>query len=190
MTHSSLAAVNEPLGRKHYAVFARPGRIGPIDTSSWISWLCYGAGLKMVLTPQVIAEAARGSAGIVTLVCAIVAFFLAVILIQHHMRLSLLSSSFGDPRELITTGPFRYSRNPIYLAFLLPILSLAIYDAAVAAGTALGYVLMMTLVVIRREEAELALRFPAAFTAYRRRVPRWIGWRSFVRAAPRGWGAA
>ncbi len=153
----------------------RVARIGQIDTSSWISWLCYGAGLKVALTPDVVFDLRRGGLGLAMLVGAVVVFFIAVVLIQRHMRLSLFSSSFGAPRELITSGPFRVTRNPIYVAFLVPIASLAYYAPGVAAGTAVVYMLMMSLVVIRREEAELARSFPEAFAAYRRRVPRWLG---------------
>ena len=52
------------------------------------------------------------------------------------MRLSLLANSFGSPDALVTSGPFRVSRNPIYVAFLAPIASLALFSAAVALAVA------------------------------------------------------
>jgi protein-S-isoprenylcysteine O-methyltransferase Ste14 len=76
---------------------------------------------------------------------------------------------------LVTTGPYRYSRNPMYLGFTL------FYLAATAwmnSGWALillpGVLLTMLIGVIAREEAYLERRFGAAYQEYRGRVRRWL----------------
>lgn len=86
-----------------------------------------------------------------------------------------------DPRPdrpdaaLIETGPFRYSRNPIYLGFLLVTAGFALRWGdlwgwlAVCASFAL-----LERLVIAREEAYLAARFGAAYEGYRARVRRWM----------------
>jgi protein-S-isoprenylcysteine O-methyltransferase Ste14 len=74
--------------------------------------------------------------------------------------------------QLVITGPYACVRHPLYLGTLLCGLGVcAIHGSwALFAGFALAYVLSH-LVVIRREEENLALRFPEAMAAYKKRVP-------------------
>jgi len=84
-----------------------------------------------------------------------------------------------DPRkpspELILGGPFRWSRNPIYLGMVL--LQAGI---GVAAGNGWLLLLLAPLVlilqhsVIEREEEYLARKFGDAYAAYRASVRRWL----------------
>ena len=76
---------------------------------------------------------------------------------------------------LATAGPYRVSRNPIYLALTLFYLGVGLAAGSlwvvVLAGPAL---LVMHLGVVRREERYLERRFGAAYLDYARRVRRWI----------------
>jgi protein-S-isoprenylcysteine O-methyltransferase Ste14 len=73
---------------------------------------------------------------------------------------------------LLTTGPFRYCRNPMTLGTVLAYLGLT-----VAAGTIVGVALVVVLtglllLYLRRiEERELAERFGFAYLEYRRQTP-------------------
>ena len=73
---------------------------------------------------------------------------------------------------LLTTGPFRYCRNPMTLGTILAYLGLSI-----AAATSVGLILVLVLAALllvylkRVEEKELAERFGAEYLAYRREVP-------------------
>jgi len=84
-----------------------------------------------------------------------------------------------DPSQpavaLVTTGPFRWSRNPLYLANLI------IYVGTTLVVDALWpFVLLVPLIallewgVIRREERYLSRTFGAPYDAYRARVRRWL----------------
>ena len=77
--------------------------------------------------------------------------------------------------SLITTGVFRFTRNPLYLSLLLLYCGLA---ALVGESwpLALAPLLVVTLErhVIAREERHLAERFGGAYDDYRKRVRRWI----------------
>ena len=77
--------------------------------------------------------------------------------------------------ELVHDGPYRYSRNPIYLAFGLIYLGIGlVFNSA--------YVLMMLVVVlvlfdrlqIPREEQYLENKFGESFKTYKSKVRRWI----------------
>ena len=76
---------------------------------------------------------------------------------------------------IVRTGPYRFSRNPIYLAFSLFQLGLAVWV------NSLGLLLMlipaialMSYVVIPREERYLEARFPSEYVSYKTSVRRWL----------------
>ena len=79
------------------------------------------------------------------------------------------------PRQLVTSGPFGWSRNPIIVGELAVVWAVALWTAT--AGIA-AYALLVTIaapvVVTRIEEPELRERFGAAYDDYCRRVPRWL----------------
>ncbi len=79
------------------------------------------------------------------------------------------------PRRVVAVGPYRFVRNPIYLAALLVVLGeawlflsipLLLYAVTIAVGC--------HLFVIGYEEPTLAARFGAEYQAYRRAIPRWL----------------
>jgi protein-S-isoprenylcysteine O-methyltransferase Ste14 len=76
---------------------------------------------------------------------------------------------------IVRTGPFRYSRNPIYLAFSLVQLGLALWANSLALLiTLIPAVALMGLVVIPREERYLEARFPSEYLPYKASVRRWL----------------
>ncbi|HYC31757.1 MAG TPA: isoprenylcysteine carboxylmethyltransferase family protein [Gemmatimonadales bacterium] len=76
---------------------------------------------------------------------------------------------------IVRTGPYRFSRNPIYLAFTLLQLGLAVWVNGLGLlMTLVPAVLLMALVVIPREERHLAGKFPSEYAAYRAAVRRWL----------------
>lgn len=77
--------------------------------------------------------------------------------------------------RLITTGVFAHTRNPVYLGDLLWLAAWAVWlGNAVSALLPLLFLLWISGVQIRAEEAALAERFGAEFDAYRARVRRWL----------------
>ena len=78
---------------------------------------------------------------------------------------------------LVTSGPFAWSRNPIYLGNTTALCGAGLAFAnpwlIVAGLTAAAAVHRLAIV---REEAHLARLFGADWDAYRRRTPRWLGW--------------
>ena len=82
----------------------------------------------------------------------------------------------GRPTTAIVgTGPYRFSRNPIYLAFSLLQLGLSIWVNSLAMLIALvPPIALMSLVVIPREERYLEARFPSEYLAYKASVRRWL----------------
>jgi protein-S-isoprenylcysteine O-methyltransferase Ste14 len=81
----------------------------------------------------------------------------------------------GTTKNLVTTGIYRYTRNPIYLGFLLMVMGLplnsGLYWGIVVAPF---YILTMSRLVIQQEEAYLGRKFKNQYTDYTSRVRRWL----------------
>ena len=76
---------------------------------------------------------------------------------------------------IVRTGPYRFSRNPIYVAFSLFQLGIASWVNSVwLIATLIAAVALMTAVVIPREERYLERRFGADYLDYKRSVRRWL----------------
>jgi protein-S-isoprenylcysteine O-methyltransferase Ste14 len=76
---------------------------------------------------------------------------------------------------IVRTGPYRFSRNPIYLAFSLLQLGIAIWvNSLWLLATLVGAVALIHWVVIPREEDYLERRFGAQYSDYKASVRRWL----------------
>ena len=76
---------------------------------------------------------------------------------------------------IVRTGPYRFSRNPIYLSFILLVLGLSVWLndlwLLVALIPAVGFI---GAVVIPREERFLERNFHDQYSSYRATVRRWL----------------
>jgi protein-S-isoprenylcysteine O-methyltransferase Ste14 len=76
---------------------------------------------------------------------------------------------------IVRTGPYRWSRNPIYLAFSLLQLGVAFWvNSLWLLVTLIPAVALMSFVVIPREERYLETRFPSDYLSYKASVRRWL----------------
>lgn len=76
---------------------------------------------------------------------------------------------------LVTTGAYRYSRNPMYVGVLLALAGWALFLAHALAFPFLpAFVAYMNRFQIAPEERALAAKFGAEFAAYRQAVRRWL----------------
>lgn len=74
--------------------------------------------------------------------------------------------------SLTATGPYAYTRNPLYLGSAILALGLAVAtNSWLAALFVASYFVLFYSIVIRQEEAELRAHFRAEFEEYARRVP-------------------
>jgi len=97
-------------------------------------------------------------------------FFIVVGLVLR----GLASGHVQKNEELATSGPYAYTRNPLYLGSF--ILALGFTAAARSLWIAIAVALLLIVIylpVIRAEEEFLRARFPG-FEKYARRVPRFF----------------
>ena len=88
------------------------------------------------------------------------------------------------PAFLLTSGPYAYSRNPMYVTELALWFGWAVFYGSV--GVLIGFTIFLTVLVsgVRYEERLLDARFGDAYRAYRSKVPRWIGPRGHQEPRP------
>ena len=76
---------------------------------------------------------------------------------------------------LLTSGPFRISRNPMYLGALLAVLGESVLMGSLASLLIpVGYFVGVDQFVARYEEIPMAAQFGDAYHEYARRVRRWL----------------
>lgn len=80
----------------------------------------------------------------------------------------------GPTTALVTSGPFRFSRNPLYVSLALVYAGLAIAYAALALPLLPLVIATMQWLVISREERYLEAKFGEVYREYKRSVRRWV----------------
>ncbi len=78
-------------------------------------------------------------------------------------------------QALVTDGPYRVTRNPMYLGMACAYAGAALVTGALWSLALLPLVLLVIdRAIIPREEKHLAASFGAEYERYRRRVRRWL----------------
>ena len=131
-------------------MFARwmPAPWFTLPAHGWIAGVCVAAGLALNLWPK---------------------------LEFRHAQTTVNPLDPSASTALVTTGVYRYTRNPMYLGHSVILLGWAWYLQHVAAFVAVGaFVVYVTRFQIVPEERMLAGRFPDRYADFRRRVRRWV----------------
>jgi protein-S-isoprenylcysteine O-methyltransferase Ste14 len=81
----------------------------------------------------------------------------------------------GSVSQIVTGGPYRFSRNPIYLGFVCLAIGFTLIFNTYW-GVILSPLLLFSLykLVIQHEEAYLEKKFKDVYTDYKSRVRRWL----------------
>jgi len=80
--------------------------------------------------------------------------------------------------RLARTGPYRFSRNPLYIANILAAAGLILFANALPVAVALTLIILVIahhIVLVHHEEKTLLALHGDAYERYRREVPRWYG---------------
>lgn len=130
-----------------------------------------GIGLNHVW-PLAFVPSALRLFGPIDTVCAVALFVLSL----REFRAAGTSVRGSEPSTAIVhTGPYRFSRNPIYLSFIVLVLGLAVWLnnlwLVVTVVPAVGFI---ALVVIPREERFLERNFQEQYSSYKASVRRWL----------------
>ena len=102
--------------------------------------------------------------------------FALVALSVHNFRRAGTSVVPTEPATtLVATGPYRFTRNPIYVGFVLAYFGFAIVLTSMWVLLLLIPVLIiLQRGLVAREEDYLERQFGEAYRKYKARVPRWL----------------
>jgi len=76
---------------------------------------------------------------------------------------------------IVESGPYRLTRNPIYVGMFLGQIGLAVaFDSLWLLVTLVAFALVIRYGVVAREEAYLERKFGDVYRSYRARVRRWL----------------
>jgi protein-S-isoprenylcysteine O-methyltransferase Ste14 len=138
--------------------------------------LCIGAGLgarhfeRLALFPE--GHPLRWPLCIALSVLAGLILFAAIReLIRHKTH----PSPYRPTAALVVRGIYRFTRNPIYIAFLVIVLAFAVgANDAWLLLSALVLFILLQFGVVKHEERYLSIKFGNSYDDYRRHVRRWI----------------
>jgi protein-S-isoprenylcysteine O-methyltransferase Ste14 len=161
--------------RDRAAVRAGLAREGGFAAARWLIGLPAGVTLLLYMAaPGLLEWAQLPLAGVVRWSGAVLFGTALVLLAWVH---GTLGTNFNTTlvvkadHELITSGPYRYVRHPMYTAFIALFTGMFLLSANLLLGV-LGGLALYALLVMRtpREEAQLAERFGQAYETYRSRT--------------------
>ena len=105
--------------------------------------------------------------GLVTCLSGVVSF--------RRAKTTINPMNVNSTSSLVVSGIYKYTRNPMYLGFVLVLLGWAAFLSNLTAFVLLpAFVLYISRFQIRPEERVLACLFPDEYPAYRAQVRRWV----------------
>ena len=102
-------------------------------------------------------------------------FVFAGLAIAQFRRTGIEEQTHTPTAEIVDTGVFAFSRNPIYVGACIGIVGIAIvYDMFWILAMLVPFYFVIRYGVVAREEAYLERKFGNAYLDYKTRVRRWI----------------
>jgi protein-S-isoprenylcysteine O-methyltransferase Ste14 len=149
----------------HADVVGRPPAVA-------LAALAVGVVLHLVVPVEIVPGLATWVLGIPVAIVSLALFLASVREFSRH----------GTPVRgtepvitIVATGPYRFSRNPIYLSFVLLHLGIALTANRLwILLMVIPTLLYLSLGVIAREESYLARKFGNEYGGYRNSVRRWL----------------
>jgi protein-S-isoprenylcysteine O-methyltransferase Ste14 len=127
------------------------GRLWPIDVN-WPAWSRWIGWVLLIASPVLAISAVRAFR-------------------RHHTAVKPL----GQVTTIVASGPFRYTRNPMYVSLLvLQVGGILAFRLPWAAILLVPVFLALHFGVIVPEEAYLAAAFGEPYRLYQQRVRRWL----------------
>jgi protein-S-isoprenylcysteine O-methyltransferase Ste14 len=101
--------------------------------------------------------------------------FLAALALLNFRSFRTTAIPHGNPTALVTTGPYVWTRNPMYLGVLTALCGFAFYFGGLPLFIAPpAFFVLIGQAHIPYEESKLSSRFGEAYAKYRRLVERWL----------------
>lgn len=104
-----------------------------------------------------------------------IGFLLGLLSLYAFTKARTTLNPHGSVKTIVSSGVYRFTRNPIYLGMVLMLIGFPL-----AFGNVWGiplapvFILLMNKLVIKHEEAYLEKKFGEAYTGYKSLVRRWL----------------
>jgi protein-S-isoprenylcysteine O-methyltransferase Ste14 len=154
--------------RQNYLALKFPP-LGLVVIAAALMWIVSSASpiLDVSLPAKLFLSASLALVGALTCVTGIISF--------RRAKTTVNPMKPDSTSSLVVSGIYKYTRNPMYLGFVLVLLGWAAFLSNLAALALLpAFVLYINRFQIMPEEHVLASLFPSAYPAYRAKVRRWI----------------
>jgi protein-S-isoprenylcysteine O-methyltransferase Ste14 len=137
---------------------------------------------RVLSASGIVRPAAMGGIQIVGLVVATLG---TVLLLWCALDFALIGrgtpAPFDPPRKLVTQGPYRFVRNPMYIGAVTLLSGAALfYQSKPLLIYECGFLILCHLFVVIYEEPALARKFGEDYESYRRHVHRWRPGRPWI----------
>lgn len=148
--------------------------IVPASVAGWLPWYIAGSPPLAPQTGLVL--------GAIALVLMIVGWAILLVCAREFARSGHgTPAPYDPPRVLVTSGMYRFSRNPMYVGVVTAIFGQALgFRSRDAAIYGVVVALMFQIAIVLYEEPRLTKVFGEAYLDYKKRVPRWVGLRRAV----------
>ena len=108
------------------------------------------------------------------IVIALAGVYLSLVSFREFAR-AKTSPDFRPVRAIVSAGPYRYTRNPIYISFSTIYAGLGIaFNSLVTFLPLLVAIAVVDRVIVPREERYLEKRFGEEYLRYKAKVRRWV----------------
>ena len=151
--------------RDNPGVVARPPLI-------YLCSILIGLALQFVWPLKVLPAALEATLGGSLMLVAIVLFTLSV---REFLAAGTAIQTQRPTTTILRTGPYRFSRNPIYVSFTLLYIGIGVWvNSAWLLGMLIPTLIVVSYGVIAREERYLAQKFGDKYLRYKASVRRWL----------------
>jgi protein-S-isoprenylcysteine O-methyltransferase Ste14 len=140
---------------------------------AWILAFVAGLGADRLYPLRFVTASASGA--LVGGAIFAIAFALAIWAIVTIRKAGTRVETYKPTTTIVVNGPYRFTRNPIYLGMFLGQIGLAIaFDSLWILATLVPFYLVIRYGVVAREEAYLERKFGDVYLGYKSRVRRWL----------------
>jgi protein-S-isoprenylcysteine O-methyltransferase Ste14 len=148
-----------------------PGIVAP-PPLIYLAGLLLGLALGVAVRPPALPGVVAWPLGVVM---AVAGLALAFAFVREFSRARTPVDPWSSTTAIVTSGPYRISRNPGYLAFALVYAGIAVVTGGTwAFVTLVPTLLVMDRLVIAREERYLERKFGEEYRRYKARTRRWL----------------
>ncbi|MCC7119544.1 MAG: isoprenylcysteine carboxylmethyltransferase family protein [Anaerolineales bacterium] len=126
---------------------------------------------KFIVLPIVVSPLFRN----LSLTLAGIGFLFGLFSLYAFTKARTTLDPHGSVKAIVSSGIYRFTRNPIYLGMTLMLIGFPLAFGNVwGVPLAPVFILLMNKLVIEHEEAYLEKKFGEAYTGYKSRVRRWL----------------